>query len=259
MHLTELQQAPAQPAVPALSVKVANGSTSANASANSGVAQHNQSRPALALNASAQMLNVVGGSPVTVGPATGARPVTVAAAPRQAKDDSPDSEENEKRRSKLLTYLFGMHTSPNGTTIVELEDFMPQCLAHVHRVIRRVDRWYTDEQLGTLLQNECDFDETFLSYEDGFEHREACEEFGNDLTQARYEELSSGSTKGYEDFCEKYHEHVMKGVDSTTTVEEEKEKTVREGSEWFWGQIIVHGFIAVFIVLLLALACVKLA
>ncbi|CAK0880713.1 unnamed protein product, partial [Prorocentrum cordatum] len=151
----------------------------------------------------------------------GARPV--GSAPRAARSggialvalggsaaDSPDAPVEapttttpDGYRSKFLLDMFGLRTSANGTRIEELEDFMPQCLAHLHRVIRRVDRWYTDEQLGVLLSRECDLDQTFLSYEDGFKHREACEEFGADLTKARFEELASGSTKGYLEFCAK--------------------------------------------------------
>ncbi|CAK0880712.1 unnamed protein product, partial [Prorocentrum cordatum] len=117
--------------------------------------------------------------------------------------EAPTTTTPDGYRSKFLLDMFGLRTSANGTRIEELEDFMPQCLAHLHRVIRRVDRWYTDEQLGVLLSRECDLDQTFLSYEDGFKHREACEEFGADLTKARFEELASGSTKGYLEFCAK--------------------------------------------------------
>jgi len=204
----------------------------------------------------------------------GARPV--GSAPRAARSggialvalggsaaDSPDAPVEapttttpDGYRSKFLLDMFGLRTSANGTRIEELEDFMPQCLAHLHRVIRRVDRWYTDEQLGVLLSRECDLDQTFLSYEDGFKHREACEEFGADLTKARFEELASGSTKGYLEFCEKYHAHLTKEPTTTATTTL-AELPVREGSEWWWNYLIVGMFILVFACLLGALVCLK--
>mmetsp|Transcript_68602 Transcript_68602/g.178679 ORF Transcript_68602/g.178679 Transcript_68602/m.178679 type:complete len:310 (+) Transcript_68602:36-965(+) len=210
----------------------------------------------------------------TVPASLGARPV--GSAPRAARSggialvalggsaaDSPDAPVEapttttpDGYRSKFLLDMFGLRTSANGTRIEELEDFMPQCLAHLHRVIRRVDRWYTDEQLGVLLSRECDLDQTFLSYEDGFKHREACEEFGADLTKARFEELASGSTKGYLEFCEKYHAHLTKEPTTTATTTL-AELPVREGSEWWWNYLIVGMFILVFACLLGALVCLK--
>lgn len=93
------------------------------------------------------------------------------------------------------------------------DEYLPQCLAHVKEVVATIDEEYTDVQIQTVLTNECLLEKQFPSaHEDGFESEEACHEFARMLTEARNEELNSGSQTGYQDFCKTYYDHKVAGT-----------------------------------------------
>jgi hypothetical protein len=88
---------------------------------------------------------------------------------------------------------------------VDLETFLPQCLAHVERLIAEVDAAYTDAQLESVLQAECvrgkEFPHTAST---GFDETSSCKEFATKLADARMKELETGSKVGYREWCEAY-------------------------------------------------------
>merc|ERR1719169_15049 len=88
---------------------------------------------------------------------------------------------------------------------VDLETFLPQCLAHVERLIAEVDAAYTDAQLESVLQAECVRGEEFPhTASSGFDEASSCKEFASKLADARMKELETGSKVGYEEWCEAY-------------------------------------------------------
>jgi hypothetical protein len=88
---------------------------------------------------------------------------------------------------------------------VDLETFLPQCLAHVERLIAEVDAAYTDAQLESVLQAECVRGEEFPhTASSGFDEASSCKEFATKLAEARMNELETGSKVGYEEWCEAY-------------------------------------------------------
>jgi len=86
-------------------------------------------------------------------------------------------------------------------------DFSPACLAHVHRLVNKVDLSYTDVQLGTVLEHECARMQAFqYVVVDQFGSKKDCKMFAEVLVAARDEELSSGKMTGYVKFCADYYE-----------------------------------------------------
>ena len=113
--------------------------------------------------------------------------------------------------------LFALAGKPVG-----LDEFMPECLAHVKELIDMVDSTYTDQQLGSVLKNECNrahkmFPESSPST--GFGDHAKCEELAGKLHDARMEELDSGSKAGYEAWCTEYYEMhaAARGYSSTAS------------------------------------------
>merc|ERR1719316_1738095 len=90
------------------------------------------------------------------------------------------------------------------------KEFKPQCVGHTEKIVMEVDLAYTDEQLETVLLNEC------ISYKEfphsnefltSFKKHRACQDFASKLAAARDEELRNGSKKGYTNFCAGYFKH----------------------------------------------------
>merc|ERR1719313_2714372 len=103
---------------------------------------------------------------------------------------------------QLVAFVVQEETSEKP---VDLETYLPQCLAHVERLIAEVDAAYTDAQLESVLQAECvrgkEFPHTAST---GFDEVESCKEFAAKLSEARMKELDTGSKVGYEEWCEAY-------------------------------------------------------
>merc|ERR1719231_1633103 len=88
-------------------------------------------------------------------------------------------------------------------------DFMTVCLRHVEGLVQTLDQSYTDEHLGDVLHSTCIHEKDFpLTQSDGFEHKQACDEFANLLVAARDENLKDGTISGYNHFCDRYYEHI---------------------------------------------------
>merc|ERR1719316_2574679 len=90
------------------------------------------------------------------------------------------------------------------------KEFKPQCVGHTEKIVMEVDLAYTDEQLETVVLNEC------ISYKEfphsnefltSFKKHKVCKDFASKLAKARDTELRSGSKKGYDDFCAGYFVH----------------------------------------------------
>lgn len=128
-------------------------------------------------------------------------------------------------------------------------EFIPACLVHLRQIVQAVDQSYTDQQLESVLLNECDLEKQFPnSAEDGFNHTQACQKFAKDLTVARHTELATGSAKGYTDFCDDYYVH--KGGVIPGPQEEKPEETKLEKKpaapptpmvKWLLGFLTVAG------------------
>jgi len=110
--------------------------------------------------------------------------------------------------------------------------FKPRCVDHMKRVLRRIDLSYTDEQLRTVLEHECVLDNDFpQTREDGFEHNRACKAYADDLTAARDEELATGKTDGYAEFCKNYYVHKggkLEGVTGESKVYNVRKDVMKE-------------------------------
>jgi hypothetical protein len=103
---------------------------------------------------------------------------------------------------QLVAFVVQEETSKKP---VDLETFLPQCLAHVERLIAEVDAAYTDAQLESVLQAECVRGEEFPhTASSGFDEAASCKEFATKLADARMRELETGSKVGYEEWCEAY-------------------------------------------------------
>merc|ERR1719359_1285389 len=89
------------------------------------------------------------------------------------------------------------------------EEFMTKCLAHVNELVYTLDNSYTDIQLETVLQHECQLSQEFpKSRSSNFRSHEACMAFSTKLAKARREEIDTGKTDGYNDFCLQYYTHM---------------------------------------------------
>lgn len=92
-----------------------------------------------------------------------------------------------------------------------LKKFLPRCLEHTAELVATIDKEYTDVQLEANLLHQCQAEKEFpAAYEDGFHTHEACEDFAHSLAEARMEELRTGKTDGYEEFCTEFYEHTYK-------------------------------------------------
>jgi len=125
---------------------------------------------------------------------------------------------------QLIHFMVQRSGAPN----VEFEDFLPGCLAHVKKLIRMVDKTYSDQQLETVLRNECKGSEEFpLSRgESGFRHSESCHEFAKKLAEARNEELQTGSQTPYEEFCADFYQHHGGRLERTKKTEPESDNFI---------------------------------
>lgn len=85
------------------------------------------------------------------------------------------------------------------------EAFVAKCVQHCCGLVNGIDGSYTDIQLMTVLEHECMYSKEFPHvYTPAFERQRDCKSFAQDLTNARYESLKSGSTEGYQAFCTEY-------------------------------------------------------
>eukprot|EP00927_Polykrikos_kofoidii_P046891 TRINITY_DN40_c0_g1_i5.p1 TRINITY_DN40_c0_g1~~TRINITY_DN40_c0_g1_i5.p1 ORF type:complete len:162 (-),score=27.27 TRINITY_DN40_c0_g1_i5:239-724(-) len=89
------------------------------------------------------------------------------------------------------------------------DTFVPQCLTYIAKLLKRLDRSYTDVQIQPVLENVCSHEPDFPHVaEDGFSDKATCQEFAEMLANARETERQTGSKDAYEEYCKKYHEHI---------------------------------------------------
>merc|ERR1719421_1586580 len=116
---------------------------------------------------------------------------------------------------------FGVKKGPNESK----EEFMPKCLAHVDELVHTVDKHYTDAQLESVLQSECQLSKEFPNtHSSNFHTHEACMEFASKLSDARMKELETGETSQYTEFCAEYYEHAATGAVAANEVKKTPEK-----------------------------------
>jgi len=88
-----------------------------------------------------------------------------------------------------------------------IETWLPKCLTHVRQLVDTIDRHYTDVQLETVLIHDCQLSQEFpKTHPSTFETHEACLDFARRLTVARMQELKTGETAQYDEFCKSYYE-----------------------------------------------------
>lgn len=125
----------------------------------------------------------------------------------------------------------------SNATLPKFDRFLPACISHSQRIMRRVDLSYTDEQLHTVLINECGYERSFPNtFEDGWNHQKACKDYADDLCHARDVELANPktcATCGYKSFCTKYYLHKGGTVDGKKLekAEVKKETKTKEKSD----------------------------
>jgi len=89
------------------------------------------------------------------------------------------------------------------------EEFKPHCVKHVKKMVSGIDESYTEEQTEAILQHECDLARQYPeSRKSGFKSHQACKQFATKLAKAREEEIKTGNTGQYEQFCKEYHHHL---------------------------------------------------
>jgi hypothetical protein len=88
----------------------------------------------------------------------------------------------------------------------EYNNFLPKCIDHLRGLVKAVDGSYTDLQLETVLEHNCEYETKFpLTYEDGFEKNSHCRKFACQLVSARDAELKRGGwVEAYNTACESY-------------------------------------------------------
>eukprot|EP00927_Polykrikos_kofoidii_P046887 TRINITY_DN40_c0_g1_i1.p1 TRINITY_DN40_c0_g1~~TRINITY_DN40_c0_g1_i1.p1 ORF type:complete len:193 (-),score=33.45 TRINITY_DN40_c0_g1_i1:263-757(-) len=90
-----------------------------------------------------------------------------------------------------------------------IDAFLPQCLTYIAKLLKRLDRSYTDVQIQPVLEHVCSHEPDFPhAAEDGFSNKATCQEFAEMLANARETERQTGSKDAYEEYCKKYHEHI---------------------------------------------------
>merc|ERR1719171_3004702 len=73
-----------------------------------------------------------------------------------------------------------------------------------------MDENYSDEEIEAVLMHECDLARQYPeSRKSGFKSHEACKHFAKKLAKARAEEVRTGNTAQYEQFCREYHHHLQ--------------------------------------------------
>lgn len=155
-----------------------------------------------------------------------------------AEDDkeSKKAKEEKKKEKKM---------EKKDEEDLEFEVFLEGCLVHTAEMVQQIDRSYTDMQLKTVLENECSLSKEFPTiYDTGFEHHKACVDFASKLTDARFQELNTGSTKGYKEFCTKYYEHKVGKVPLKEV--EEKPEVQKAAFGWAWRLWVLIICLAVF-------------
>lgn len=107
------------------------------------------------------------------------------------------------KASALPTCKLSRNYEINST---EFRQFLPACMEHLKTLVHKVDASYTDVQLETVLETECEHEKNFpLVYEDGFQKTSHCKDFACLLVDAREAELrKDGWVVAYNKACEAY-------------------------------------------------------
>lgn len=143
----------------------------------------------------------------------------------------------DKTVDDFFTFLYRSSVGDDEGLLV----FLPACLRHVEALLGSIDRSYTDIHLTTVLQNECALDKEFpLSREDGFEKTEVCLKYAARLAEAREDNLRSGASLGYREFCEDvYYEDAQRRDEERNTFQRRSEASV------WWYASLIFGFLCV--------------
>ena len=126
---------------------------------------------------------------------------------------------------------------------VSFEEFLPDCVAHLEQLIATVKRQYSDAQLQTVLENECEHTEAFpLTHGSGFKETEPSKDLAVKLASARKQQMATGSKVPLEGWCESYYEHAVGPVTATASQEPAK-KGSSSSAAWkvVIGAVVIAG------------------
>lgn len=142
----------------------------------------------------------------------------LAAGPFELAEFTPMlSSKGEAALKRLMADLKIAPSSSSASSTVHLlrrhtgspEEFMSQCLDHVHQLVNTIDQHYTDVQLESVLKHDCELTKEFPATRDAsYKSHEACLEFASKLTDCRMQELRTGKSSQYQGFCQSYYEHL---------------------------------------------------
>lgn len=147
--------------------------------------------------------------------AVAAPPSTKAAGPFELAEVTPIL--STKGATALWRLIADLKIAPASSSTVHLlrqpagspDEFMSQCLDHVHQLVNTIDQHYTDVQLESVLVHDCELTKEFpATRETSYKSHEACLDFAKKLTNCRMQELQTGKSAQYQGFCQSYYEHL---------------------------------------------------
>jgi len=133
----------------------------------------------------------------------------------------------------VMNFLAFLRSNDGLALDIPLGTFLPKCLAHLRSLVDALDWSYTDQQVKSVLRQECTRLGRLPPKENEFGTEEFCRKFADDLVAVRGEELLSGSKDGYAALCKAYYdEHVPPASTSkpTTATTTTSPKTTRPSS-----------------------------
>jgi len=123
-----------------------------------------------------------------------------------SKSQTPSLALNPEAFKELLDLIL----VPDEMMLMPWEEFKPICVKHVRKTTSNIDENYSDEQIEAVLLHECDLARQYPeTRKSGFKSHEACRQFAKKLAKARAEEVKTGNTAQYEQFCKEYHHHLQ--------------------------------------------------
>lgn len=156
-----------------------------------------------------------------------------------------------KAEYQLLNFL-ATESQMGKKDLPPFEVYLPACLEHLHNLIDNLDMAYTDTQLHSVLVDECWLKKSFpKSYDSSFSTDAACKKFADQLMNARYLELVSGSQEGYEGFCADYYVHIGGSFGKKAKAEAPPPKP-KNTQSFPWHFVVVA---AVILILFLIIVC----
>lgn len=87
--------------------------------------------------------------------------------------------------------------------------FVPKCEKHVKGMVKDLDATYTIETLRAVILKECKLARKDPAKDSGFRDNKNCKEFACRLADCRVQEIKTGETAQYHEYCEDYYNHIQ--------------------------------------------------